>query len=139
MSNALYWVDEKDIQLAHAHARLAKTQGSVYSKEYYLSKKSPGTWHVGAQGGRDDELGCWGDEGIAVSISIIAMVGFNTVNWVTHPITPKKSPNPWIGAQVAQVTTWGVGMRVAATCVKGHIGLLGSNFRIRRESIVNVA
>ena len=77
---SISWVDGKDIQLAHAHARLAKTQGSVYSKEYYLSKKSPGTWHVGAQGGRDDELGCWGDEGIAVSIPIIDSDSFNTVN-----------------------------------------------------------
>ena len=45
-----------------------------------ITKKSPGTWHVGAQGGRDDDLGCWGDEGIAVSVPIIDKDGFNTVN-----------------------------------------------------------
>jgi len=51
----------------------------------WLQKKSPGTWHVGAQGGRDDDLGCWGDEGIAVSFSIIDKHGFITVNSVTQP------------------------------------------------------
>jgi hypothetical protein len=49
-------------------------------------KKSPDTWHVGAQGGRDGDLGCWGDEGIAVSNTIIVSDGFNTVNQVTESI-----------------------------------------------------
>jgi hypothetical protein len=42
-------------------------------------KKSPGICDVGAQGGRDGDFGVLGDEGIAVSFSIIYTADFNTV------------------------------------------------------------
>jgi hypothetical protein len=69
------------------HLELGKRIGNPQSSELEdRDKKSPGTWHAGAQGGRDGDLGCWGDEGIAVSIPIIDNDGFNTVNQVTEPI-----------------------------------------------------
>ena len=62
------------------HFWLMAFLGIRNQSEKHRDKKSPGTWQAGAQGGRDGDLGCWGDEGIAVSIPIIDSDSFNTVN-----------------------------------------------------------